>query len=264
MAVRRVAALYDVHANLPALDAVLAEVEDLAPDVIVVGGDVVTGPMPTETLDRLSALRDRVRWVRGNADREAMEAREHGRPSTAFSDVAERAAAWTAAHLTPAHADLVASFEEGVVIDVDDLGPVLFCHGSPRSDEEIVTSATSDERLLEILDGVTEPTVVCGHTHRHFDRVSGRHRIVNAGSIGMPYEGDAAAFWLVVGPDIELRRTAYDVEATAETMRATGFPDIEEMIGDSLLNPADPDWVAGFFEARATGREPPPEPAPTA
>jgi predicted phosphodiesterase len=264
VSVRSVAALYDVHANLPALDAVLAEVETLGPDVIVVGGDAVSGPMPVETLDRLSAFGDRVRWVRGNADREAVEAFDTGKPSTAFSDVAERAAAWTATQLTKDHRDLVARFEERVVLEVEDLGAVLFCHGSPRSDEEIITSVTTDERLAEILDGVAEPTVVCGHTHRQFDRVAGRHRVVNAGSVGMPYEGDAAAFWLAVGPEIELRRTTYDVEAAAAAMRATGFPDVDEiMLRETLLEPADPDWVAEFFEARATGAEPPPEPTPT-
>jgi predicted phosphodiesterase len=260
LAAGRVAALYDIHGNMPALAAVLAEVAALEPDVVVVGGDVVTGPMPGETLDRLGALGGRIRWVRGNADREAVEAFDTGTPSTAFSDVAERAAAWTAEQLTKDHRDLVARFEERVVLDVEGVGPVLFCHGSPRSDEEVITSATTDERLAEVLDGVAAPTVVCGHTHRQFDRVAGRHRVVNAGSVGMPYEGEAAAFWLVVGPDFDMQRTEYDVEAAADAMRATGFPDIEEMIGDSLLTPAGPDWVAEFFEARATGREPPPEP----
>jgi putative phosphoesterase len=262
MAVRSLAALYDVHANLPALEAVLAEVEALAPDVIVVGGDVVSGPMPIETLDLLNAFGDRVRWVRGNADREAVEAFGTGKPSTAFSDVAERAAAWTAEQLTEAHRDLIARFEERVVLAVEGVGPVLFCHGSPRSDEEIITSVTSEERLAEILASVSEPTVVCGHTHQQFDLTVGAHRVVNAGSVGMPYEGEPGAFWLAIGPGIDLRRTAYDVTAAADAMRATGFPDVDEiMLRETLLEPADPAWVAEFFEARATGREPPPEPA---
>jgi predicted phosphodiesterase len=252
MAARRVAALYDIHANLPALEAVLAEVAVLDPDVVVVGGDVVTGPMPAEALDCLVALGDRVRWVRGNADREALEAHAAGEPSTSFSDAAARAAAWTAEQLTASHRDLVASFEDVVILDVEGIGDVAFCHGSPRSDEGIITSATSDARLGEILDGVATPTVVCGHTHRQFDRMTGRHRVVNAGSVGMPYEGDAAAFWLALGPDMDLRRTEYDVDAAAEAMRATGFPDVDEMLCESLLEPADPDWVAQLFESRVT------------
>jgi predicted phosphodiesterase len=255
--VARVVALYDIHANLPALEAVLSDVASLEPDVVVVGGDVVTGPMPVQTMERLRELPWPVRWVRGNADREAVEAFDTGAPSTAFSDVAERSAAWTAEQLDASLRDFIAAFEETVDLDVDGLGEVIFCHGTPRSDTEIITSATTDERLEEILAEVPQPTVIGGHTHRQFDRIGGRHRVVNAGSVGMPYEGAAAGFWLVVGPDVEMRRTNYDIEGAAEAMRATGFPDVEDMIGDSLLRPADPDWVAEFFEARATGAEPP-------
>ena len=257
----RVVALYDIHANLPALEAVLAEVEAVDPEVVVVGGDVVTGPMPAETLHRLAALGDRVRWVRGNADREVLEAVQDGRPATAFSEEAAVDAAWVAERITSEQGDLLRGFEEAVVLEVDDLGAVRFCHGSPRRDDESITSVTPDERLVPMLEGVAEPTVVCGHTHRQFDRVTGRHRVVNAGSVGMPYEGDAAAFWLVLGPEIELRRTEYDTKAAVAGFRATAFPELDEMFRESLMAPADPDWVAEYFEALATGREPPAEPA---
>jgi putative phosphoesterase len=253
VAAARVAALYDIHGNLPALEAVLSEVEAFDPDVIVVGGDVVSGPMPAQTLDRLNAVGDHLRWVRGNADREAVEAFDSGRPATAFSDVAERAAAWTAQQLTRAHRDHLAAFEEVVVLEVDGVGEVLFCHGSPRSDSEIITSVTAPDRLAEILGGVAAPTVVCGHTHRQFDLSSGDRRVLNAGSVGMPYEGESAAFWMVLGPGVEMRQTAYDVRAAAAAMRATGFPDLDEMLRESLLEPVDPDWVAEFFEERAVG-----------
>ena len=261
MAAARVAALYDIHANVPALEAVLAEVGAVDPDVIVIGGDVVTGPMPGETLDRLVALGDRVRWVRGNADREVLEAIENGRPASAFSEEAAIDGAWVAERTTGAQADILRSFEEAVVLEVDGLGAVRFCHGSPRRDDESITTATPDERLVPMLDGVAEPTVVCGHTHRQFDRVAGRHRVVNAGSVGMPYEGDAAAFWLLLGPEVELRRTGYDVGAAVAGFRPTNFPNLDEMFRESLMEPADPDWVAEYFEAIATGREPPPQPA---
>ena len=144
------------------------------------------------------------------------------------------------------------------MLDVDGLGAVRFCHGSPRRDDESITSATPDERLAPMLEGVAEPTVVCGHTHRQFDRVAGRHRVVNAGSVGMPYEGDAAAFWLSLGPEVELRRTEYDVDAAVADSAPPDFPDLDEMFRESLMEPADPDWVAEYFEAIATGREPRP------
>ncbi|MEA2272708.1 MAG: hypothetical protein QOI98_1416 [Solirubrobacteraceae bacterium] len=253
MAYRRVAALYDIHGNLPALEAVLAEMEALEPDLVVVGGDVVAGPLPGETLERLVALGDRVQWVRGNADREVVEAYDQGRPSTAFSDQAARATMWTAEQVTRSQRDLLSSFEDRVTLEIEGLGPVLFCHGSPRSDEEIITSVTSDERLRAILEGVAEPIVVCGHTHAQFERRVAGHLVVNAGSVGMPYEGDAAAFWLSLDPEVNLRRTDYDVDAGVELMRATGYPDVDEMLRESLLEPADPAWVAEYFEGRATG-----------
>jgi predicted phosphodiesterase len=254
----RVAALYDIHGNAPALRAVLAEVERAAPDLVVIGGDVAGGPMPAATLDALSALGPRARWVRGNGDRElaeAYDARAGGREPPADTP-AEATAAWASARLSPAQRELLGSFAPVVAVDVTGLGPTLFCHGSPRSDTEIVTVITPDARLGPTLDGVTEPVVVCGHTHQQFDRRVGTHRVVNAGSVGMPYEGDAAAFWLLLGPHVELRRTGYDVAAAVEELRATGFPDADDVIlRDSLLEPADRTEVAAFLEglARRTG-----------
>jgi diadenosine tetraphosphatase ApaH/serine/threonine PP2A family protein phosphatase len=108
---------------------------------------------------------------------------------------------------------------------------------------------TPEARLREVLSGVEAPLVVCGHTHQQFDRRAGERRVVNAGSVGMPYEGEAAAFWLLLNPEVDLRRTAYDIEAAAAEMRATGFPDIDElMLRESLLEPTDPDRVARYFE----------------
>jgi predicted phosphodiesterase len=249
----RVAALYDIHGNGPALRAVLADVERAGPDLVVVGGDVAGGPMPAATLETLAALRA-TRWVRGNGDREmvdAYDARAAGREPPAETP-AQATAAWASARLSPAQRDLLDSFAPVVRVDVTGLGPTLFCHGSPRSDTEILTSLTPDARLGQALAEVDEPLVVCGHTHQQFDRRAGTHRVVNAGSVGMPYEGDAAAFWLLLGPGVELRRTGYDVPAAVAELRATGFPDADEAIlRDSLIEPADPAEVAAFFEGLA-------------
>ncbi len=111
-------------------------------------------------------------------------------------------------------------FAAGVVFDVDGLGLTLFCHGSPRSDTEIITTATTDERLRGILGGVEQRTVVGGHTHRQFDRRVDGWRVVNAGSVGMPYEGRPGAYcWALLGPGVELRRTAYDVDRAVVALR---------------------------------------------
>jgi predicted phosphodiesterase len=245
----RVAVLSDIHGNLPALEAVLAEVEREAPDVVVIGGDNAAGPMPRQTLDRLAQLGDTARYVMGNADRELVEAFAAAGAPDAGEDPAGRVAAWCATQLDQAHIDALAAYEPTVTLDVDGLGPTLFCHGTPRSDTEIITILTGPDRLAPMVADVAERTIVCGHTHRTFDHVVGGRRIVNAGSVGMPYEGDAAAFWALLGPDVQLRRTAYDVAAAARTMRAAGLPDVDELVlRESLLEPADPDEVARYFE----------------
>jgi predicted phosphodiesterase len=247
----RIAALYDIHGNLPALDAVLAEVEAIGPDAIVIGGDVALGAMPAETIDRLRALDERAHFVMGNADRELVEAFDAGVRVEDTEEGWTRLGAWNASRLGREQRDFLAGFAPAVTLESDDLGPVLFCHGSPRSDEEIITALTPPERLAPMLAGSAEPTVVCGHTHRQFELETGGRRVINAGSVGMPYEGVAAAFWVLLGPDVELRRTDYDVEGALETLRAGGAPWIDEAVRESLIEPTDPDAVARYFEDRA-------------
>jgi putative phosphoesterase len=252
----RIAAIYDVHGNLPALEAVLADLQSVNADLIVVGGDVVAGPMPSEVLDRLAALSENICFVRGNADREVLAAYGDGRyaDATEAADPAERTAAFAASKIDRAHRDLLAAFAERLVVEIDGVGQVLFCHGSPRSDEEIMTAATTEGRLREILTGVDQDLVVCGHTHAQFDRCVGARRVINAGSIGMPYQGKpVGAFWLLLGADgVCLRRSDYDLDRAVRRIQATGYPEAEDM-AQILLDPPDPEWVARFFEQQAAG-----------
>src|SRR5437588_3134885 len=146
-------------------------------------------------------------------------------------------------------------FASPVTLDIEALGPAVFFHGSPRSDTEIITRVTADERLREILAGVGEGLVVGGHTHQQFDRSIDQWRVVNAGSVGMPYEGRRGAYWALLGPDVELRRTEYDVDRAVAELEAGGFPDLREMLRESLLEPIDPDEVSEFFERQAGGAE---------
>jgi predicted phosphodiesterase len=248
----RVAALYDIHGNLPALHAALADVAREGVSTLVIGGDVVPGPLPSETIDELMALGGRARFVQGNGDREVVEAYDQGRVAVdEASDPALLASAFSASRISREQRDFLAGFAPTVILDVDGLGRTLFCHGSPRSDTEIITTATTDQRLRAILESVEEPTVVCGHTHRVFDRRVDRWRVVNAGSVGIPYEGRAGAYWALLGPDVELRRTEYDLEPALAALRAGGFPDLDEMLQESLLTPLPPDEVAEFFERQA-------------
>jgi predicted phosphodiesterase len=228
----RVAALYDIHGNLPALEAVLADVERAGVDEIVWGGDVAAGPMPVATLARMRVLGGRC--VSGNADRQMVEDFDAGGAST-LGRAIDRA-----------------GFEPTVSLDIDGLGPTLFCHGSPRSDLEDITRATPEERFAPMVAGVTEPVIVCGHTHQQFDRRLAGRRVINAGSVGMPYEGAAAAFWALLGPAVELRRTDYDVAPLIASLSAED----REILQESLIEPIDPDWVTRYFESGVAPPDP--------
>jgi predicted phosphodiesterase len=212
----RVAALADVHGNAPALEAVLAEVEAEAPDLIVVCGDLTWGPLPRETLALVEPLG--ARFVRGNAERELL-----ARFDELGEDATERARFLVARHDDAARA-FVARFDEAVVVDVDGLGPTRFCHGSPRSDEELVTPETPVERVHELLAGVEERALVTAHTHVSYERVVDGTRLLNPGSVGLPYEGRPGAYWGLLGPDVEHRRTEYDLDDAERRIRAGGGP----------------------------------------
>jgi putative phosphoesterase len=229
----RVAALYDVHGNLPALDAVLAEVEGEDVDRIVFGGDVISGPWPAETLERVQGLGDRALVVLGNADRDLEP--------------------WRRERLGDEGHGTVLGWPLTVSLDVDGLGRVLFCHATPRSDEEIVTRLTPEERLREILEGVEADVVVHGHVHVRYDRWAAGVRIVNPGSVGLPYETQPGAYWAILGPHVEHRRSDYDIDAMIANARALDFPNLDELVQASLVEPIGPDAASEYFEQMARG-----------
>jgi putative phosphoesterase len=243
----RVAALYDIHGMLGPLEAVLAEVAET--DVIVVGGDVASGPQPAETLELLRALGDRVSWVRGNADRELAT----GEAGDVGPDI-QASVRWTAERLSDEQRGFLGSLPETVVLDVDGLGDVCFCHATPRSDEEIVTQATPDRHLRKVLARTSESVVVAGHTHMQQDRRVDGFRWVNAGSVGMPYEGEVAAFWALLGPDVELRRTPFDVERTVDAVLGSGWPDADTFAEQNLRQAVQREDVVAVFEGFAIDR----------
>jgi predicted phosphodiesterase len=250
----RVAALYDIHGNDTALAAVLAEIESLGVDLIVVGGDVAGGPFPCEAVDAVRALGDRAIAIRGNGERELVEARLRLDAGTARidpDDVWSSRTHWAAGVLDQARLDWMGALPPLASVDVGGLGDVLFCHASPRSDEEIVTPLSPEARIRPMLAGVSQRTVVLGHTHVQFDREVAGRRLVNAGSIGMPYQGDAAAFWALLGPGVELRRTTYDVTVTCARVRESGIPDAEEF-AEGLAHPPPAAEANEFFERMAT------------
>lgn len=246
----RIAVLADIHGNLPALRAVLSEIDRDPVDAIVVGGDVVAGPLVRESLELLGSRHEPTRWVAGNAEREAMAVYDGAR---AADDPSGRAAAWSARALDERWRAEVGAWPISL-----ELAGVRFCHGSPRRDDEILTRKTPDDVLLEALATTPELLTVGGHTHQQMiRRIGGSGRThANAGSVGMPYEGRAGAFWMIVDDGVPVpRETPYNIEEALTELRASGFPEIEEQLTESLLEPADPDWVAAFFE-RSAGREP--------
>jgi putative phosphoesterase len=247
----RIAAIYDIHGNLPALDAVLQNIEREQPDLIVVGGDVAAGPLPRATLERLMGLGERARFIRGNADRELVACFDGGAADPRLPAAAQQTIQWVAGQVERRHRDFLAQLPERITVAVDGLGDILFCHGSPRSDEEILTVATPDGRAREALAGVAQRVVVCGHTHMQFDRFVGMVRVVNAGSVGMPY-GEPGAYWLLLGPGVELRRTPYDLAAAATLIRAGGYPMADDFAANNVLAPPPAAVAIAVFEGMAS------------
>ena len=242
----RVAALYDIHANLPALEAVIADVRRAGVDQIVVGGDVVPGPMPRETIEYLLALDIPVQFIEGNGDRDVL-ARMRGVEPLSVPAEFRDAIAWNATELHPEFEPLLAGWPQILRLALGGLGDVLFCHATPRSDNEIFTRLTPEPRLVPIFGRLNVVVAVCGHTHMQFDRLVGQTRVVNAGSVGMPF-GDPGAYWLLIGPDVQLRRTQYDLAAAAARIRRTSYPQAEEFAARNIIRPPS---EAGILETFA-------------
>ena len=254
-----VAALYDIHGNLPALEAVLEDVRQADVDQIVVGGDVVPGPMPRETLRRLLDLKLPTHFIYGNGELAIlaqMAAARTGsvnywgttsgaRPPESIVEVYR----WTAAKLEPEFEPVLARWPKTLKLEIDGLGQVVFCHSTPRNETEVFTRLTAEDRLVPIFEGLHTPVVVCGHTHMQFDRMIGKTRVLNAGSVGMPF-GESDAHWLLLGPDVQLRHTPYDLAKAAERIRATSYPQAQDFAAHNVLqSPSVKEMLEAFSKA---------------
>ena len=199
----RVAVLSDIHGVLPALEAVLAEPDVAAADRIVLTGDITAGPQPAETIDVLRGLGDRVLWLSGNADRELVEYRRGER-----TGIPDPISPFAADALRDDQVDFLAALPGTTTLTVRGLGRVLFCHATPRDDEEVVLVDSPLDRWAEVLAPVAPDvgTVVCGHTHMPYLRLAHGRLVVNPGSVGMPY-GRPGAHWCLLGPGTDLRVT---------------------------------------------------------
>ena len=237
----RIAVLCDIHGNLPALQAVVREVKKAGVDLVVFGGDVAAGPMPVETIEVLAAYSAPARFVRGNADRQMVESFDGLPRAGNASDL------WLASILNRTHRDFLSTFEPSVEIAVDGLGLVTCCHAGLDSDEvPIITPATPDDVIAEAVAPAHGNLVVAGHTHMQFDRRVAGGRMVNAGSVGKPYADEPGAYWALLAPEVELRRTAYDFAAAAEAVRRTAIPQREEWAADVVRPPTAEEAISVF------------------
>jgi len=244
----RVAALYDIHGNLPALEAVLDEVRSAGIDHVVVGGDVIPGPMPSECIALLEKVETPLSWIVGNGERDTLAlgvGTGAGRVPEAFRPLM----AWSRDQLSAHQMGALETWPLTESLEVDGLGRVLFCHATPRDDNELFTEITPEEHLLPVFDPPGVPVVVCGHTHMQFDRRIGSTRVINAGSVGLPF-GDPGAFWVIVASEVEFRRTEYDLESAHARIARTTYPGVESF---DVRHPPGAAQMMNAFEASAIG-----------
>jgi putative phosphoesterase len=236
---RTVAALFDTHGNLPALDAVLAELAAEPPDLVVFGGDTVNGPFPRETVERLRGLELPAVHLRGNGERELLDGADP----------------WGAAQLDEDGRRFVESFEPSVTLDVAGIGRVLLCHAAPGDDEQIVTPRTPEDVLTRIYGDLGVDVVLLGHTHVRLDRTVGGVRIVGPGSVGWPYADEPGAYWaLLAGGRIELRHTPYDLPAAAAAIARSEWPLAEEFARENVEQVPTAAEATDVFEAQREAR----------
>ncbi|GAC1446887.1 MAG: metallophosphoesterase family protein [Pyrinomonadaceae bacterium] len=216
--------------------------------MVVVGGDIVPGPMPRETLVCLLNLDIPVQFIQGNCEIDAL-AEMTGAGAVRVPEQYREIMRWSAQQLFPEYEQFLAGWAKTLRIEVSGLGAVLFCHATPRDDNEIFTRLTPEEHLLPIFEGLGVSLVVCGHTHMQFDRTIGKVRVVNAGSVGMPF-GEPGADWLLLGADVQLRHTPYDLTEAAECIRRTSYPQAQAFAENYVLQPPKEEQMLEVF-ARA-------------
>lgn len=239
-AVSRLAVLGDVHGNAVAFAAVLEELRGDPPDLVVVNGDLSWGAEPEVTLALAEALEGAL-FVRGNAESALLRAALD--PSSEPSDTG----AWMLEQHTLARVEQVRGYAGAVTVDVDGVGRMYICHGSPRGDQELVTPETPDDRMQALLDGTQLDVLVTAHVHLQFERQVLEITSMNAGSVGLQYGGTPAAYWAMIGPEIELRRTEYDVEEAVRRAHASGIPTAERVV-QTLREPPSADEVTEHAE----------------
>jgi diadenosine tetraphosphatase ApaH/serine/threonine PP2A family protein phosphatase len=207
--------------------------------------------MPGETLACLLELEIPVQFIQGNGEVAVLAEKTGAAAPLWYRTIPESAkevVRWQAKQLSPEHERLLASWPKTLHVKIPGSGDVLFCHATPRDENEVFTRLTPEELLLPVFGGLDVPLVVCGHTHMQFDRLIGRTRVVNAGSVGMPF-GMPGADWLLLGPGVQLRHTDYDLTGAAERIRATDYPEAQDFAARNVLQPPSAAQMLEAFTA---------------
>jgi predicted phosphodiesterase len=239
-AAARVAVLGDVHGNSVAFAAVVEEIRADPPDLVVLIGDLSWGVQPEETLALADGLADAL-FVRGNAESALL------RLARGEASEPTETEAWMLEQHSPGRIEQIQGYAGAVSATVDGVGRVLFCHGSPRGDQELVTPATPDERMRALLAGTQLDVLVTAHVHLQFQRQVIGVTSMNAGSVGLQYGGTPAAYWAEIGPDIRPRQTPYDVDEAERRALSSGIPTADRIV-QTLREPPSAEEIVEHAE----------------
>lgn len=246
---QKIAAIYDIHGNLPALRAVLGELEHVGVDHVVIGGDVIPGPQPAETLNTLLNLDIPIQFIRGNGERNVL-AFLNGEDVIDVPEQYHESMRWVGKQFTAQQIEFLSSWPLTITLEQIQYGPILFCHATPRNDTEIFTKLTPENRVQVAFDSTKEPLVVCGHTHMQFDRQVGKTRIVNAGSVGMPF-GEPGAHWILIEDEVQFRCTDYEINEASQQIMGSEYPLAGEFVNQYVNTTPSEEMMLEIFEKAA-------------
>jgi predicted phosphodiesterase len=249
----KIATLYDIHGNLPALEAVLTELERAAPDALVIGGDVVAGPLPVETLELLQSLSLPTYFLLGNAEADILSCWQTG-VSHGLSAKADEEAKWLVKKLPNKQLEFLSTWSDTVKLELRGLGNVLFCHATALSNTLVFTQNTSEEKVRGFFASAEAKTIICGHTHMQFERSVGEKRIYNSGSVGMPF-GEKGAHWLILDERVHFKCTEYNYAKAAQLIQQSDYPDAEGFTSGNVLSTPTQEEALAFLERLELSQE---------
>ena len=252
----KIAALYDIHGNLPALESVIEVIKKVEPDHIVIGGDVVAGPMPVECLNTLKALSEKypMSFIHGNAESEVLRALA-GEAPNGFSERNDDIAQWVASKLSEEHIEWIKSWTltKSIISNTGD--DILFCHATPQNDVDIFTSNSPDEKVESFFEGISNTFVVCGHTHIQVDRQLANTRVLNAGSVGMSFSAQGAHWLIIDHEDLSFNHTKYNLVDAAARIRETDYPFADDFADNNVLSNPSTSKALDMLNALAEKQE---------